>query len=146
MVHSYFASVKAGFWSLKHYIDWICKDGHELPWYETCLTAFYGSLAWIVEQRSISQPVRVIAKRIVEVKEVNVNNETLICHFASLIESSINQLPETTGRPSSEYTMENMASLFMRLVDAYWKGLLMIRMVNLYALFIYRTWRTYRKT
>ena len=95
MVHSYFTSVKAGLWSLRHYIDWACKDERDLPLWETCLTAFYSSLGWIVKQRSVPQPIRVIANRIAEDKEVNVNNETLLRHFTSLTESHIIQLPET---------------------------------------------------
>ncbi|CAG8735127.1 2870_t:CDS:2, partial [Funneliformis mosseae] len=74
MVHSYFTSVKAGLWSLRHYIDWAC---------------------WIVKQRSIPQSIRVIANRFAEDKEVNVNNEALLRHFTSLTESHIIQLPET---------------------------------------------------
>ncbi|CAI2186703.1 11815_t:CDS:10, partial [Funneliformis geosporum] len=70
MVHSYFTSVKAGLWSLKHYIDWICKDERDLSLWETCLTAFYSSLDWIVKQRSIPQHIRVIANRIAEDKEL----------------------------------------------------------------------------
>ncbi|CAB4482826.1 unnamed protein product [Rhizophagus irregularis] len=70
MVHSYFTSVKAGLWSLRHYIDWICKDERDLPLWETCLTAFYSSLGWIVKQRSIPQPIRVIASRIAEDMEL----------------------------------------------------------------------------
>ncbi|GES89089.1 hypothetical protein GLOIN_2v1700036 [Rhizophagus clarus] len=70
MAHSYFTSVKAGLWSLRHYIDWICKYERDLPLWETCLAAFYSSLYWIVKQRSIPQPIRIIANRIAEDKEL----------------------------------------------------------------------------
>ena len=75
MVHRYFTLVKAGLWSLRDYIDWICNE-RDLPLWETCLTAFYSSLGWIVKQRSVPQLICVIANRIAEDKEVNVNNET----------------------------------------------------------------------
>lgn len=69
-MHSYFTSVEAGFWSLKHYVDWIIKNESELPLWETCFADFYGSLEFIVNRRSLSRLDRVVAEKILKAKEV----------------------------------------------------------------------------
>ncbi|CAB4442422.1 unnamed protein product [Rhizophagus irregularis] len=69
-MHYYFTSVEAGFWSLKHYVDWIVKNESELPLWETCLADFYGSSEFIVKHRSLPRLDRVIAEKIIKAKEL----------------------------------------------------------------------------
>ncbi|CAG8719539.1 1473_t:CDS:2, partial [Dentiscutata heterogama] len=61
---------KAGFWSLKHYVDWIIKNGSELPLWKTCLADFYGSSKLIVSLRSLPRLDRVVAEKILKAKEL----------------------------------------------------------------------------
>ncbi|CAG8684936.1 4798_t:CDS:2, partial [Acaulospora morrowiae] len=74
MAHLYFTSVEAGFWSLKHYVNWIIKNESGFPLWETCLTNFYDSSNW---------EVIVITRRL------------FVTLIALLTEFSVNQHPET---------------------------------------------------
>ncbi|CAG8718083.1 4925_t:CDS:2, partial [Funneliformis caledonium] len=67
---SYFYSVDAGFWSLRHYIDWICKNEKELPQWETCLDNFYNSLDFVNSRRGVSIYIRTCARRNLDNKEL----------------------------------------------------------------------------
>jgi len=75
---SYFYSVDAGFWSLRHYIDWICKNEKELPQWETCLDNFYNSLDFVNSRRGVSIYIRTCARRNLDNKEVSVEDEIFV--------------------------------------------------------------------
>ncbi|CAI2188137.1 6417_t:CDS:10 [Funneliformis geosporum] len=58
------------FWSLRHYIDWICKNEKELPQWETCLDNFYNSLDFVNSRRGVSIYIRTCARRNLDNKEL----------------------------------------------------------------------------